>query len=323
MFWRDKMRMFTIELRFFHSLSRRLSPTHLIESANCICLLTTIIMKLFIQYASCVSHESEVQQTKNSSNNESRFYAKVSVTTRTLVSRCFLTKWSCVKKRGKPEWRGTRSGMKIFMNVLPSYFPGIKCLILHSLWMSFGSNTEHNHSLATWFRNFFSSSLPLSVFTYSASLNRALSPCALNTLPQWLVSDYKRKIDIYLQFPCQNFSCSFAVGHLGAFNPLTSIYCFKSVKNRASHIIILIVRREQQGKRKRPEICSELWEIAVRRFKRKRRKLMNWIELSSSPCERSYQAEWIMCECVRLISSSKQSNRFAFMSRIKIYLISQ
>lgn len=68
----------------------------------------------------------------------------------------------------------------------------------------------------TWFRNFFFARYP-SVFTYEQFWRRRNEDCRRVRLTpfsprDWLVS--KSKIDIYLQFPCQNmnskfFSCSF------------------------------------------------------------------------------------------------------------------
>lgn len=90
-------------------------------------------------------------------------------------------------------------GRKYFMNVLPPYFPGMKCfwfcssftaVVVAYLCSSLLLTFQHNRSLRHDSGIFSSPALPSTVFTYDSS-KRGLSPCALNTLPQWLVSKAK------------------------------------------------------------------------------------------------------------------------------------
>lgn len=108
---------------------------------------------------------------------------------------------------------------KNFMNVLPSYFPGIKCLILQAFMdvvvTYLCSVVEHNHSLrhdSGIFCCHCPLSLTHSLFLYSLNHRRVFRESrfvAFNTpspMARFKSTSREKRIDIYLQFPCQNMN---------------------------------------------------------------------------------------------------------------------
>lgn len=104
---------------------------------------------------------------------------------------------------------GTRNGMKIFYECVAIIFSSIKCSLQHTLRLLLCSFMLAVRSIIiplTWFRNFQAvECIPLIV-------KRGLSPTALNTLLARRPTRFQTKnskIDIYLQFPCQNMNSNF------------------------------------------------------------------------------------------------------------------